>query len=159
MKLSEKLMAGVQLNYQSLRLAEVYGSKQTVTAEFGMLFLLTEKWSMGLSVFNLGRTKLSEYQDDRFSTLMRLGTNYKFSDKFMVVAEAEKDLDHPLRLKGGMEYAIAKPFFFRCGVSSQPVEFTFGFGYRLKNVQLDLGSAYHQQLGWSPHVGLTILGK
>jgi hypothetical protein len=159
MKLSEKLMAGVQLNYQSLRLSEVYGSKQTVTAEFGMFFSLTERWSMGMSVFNLGRAKLSDYQDDRFSTLMRLGTNYRFSDKFMVVAEAEKDLDHPLRLKGGMEYAIAKPFFFRCGVSTKPVELTVGFGYKLKNVQLDLGSAYHQQLGWSPHVGLTILGK
>jgi hypothetical protein len=159
MKLSEKLMAGVQMNYLSLRLAEAYGFHQTLTAEFGMLFLLTEKWKMGVSVFNLGRAKLSDYQDDRYTTLMRLGTSYALSEKFIVVAEAEKDLDHPLRMKAGMEYAIAKPFFFRVGVCTEPIELTFGFGYRMKSFQLDLGSAYHQQLGWSPHVGLTFVGK
>ena len=159
MKLSEKFMAGVQMNYQSLRLSEMYGSKQTVTAEFGILGLLTEKWRVGMSVFNLGRAKLSSYQDDRFSTVMRLGTSYSFSEKLTVVAEAEKNLEYPIRLKAGLDYMIAKQFFFRAGVASQPVEVTFGFGYKMKSLQLDLGSAYHQQLGWSPHFGLTYCRK
>lgn len=159
MKLSEKFMAGVQMNYQSLRLSEYYGSKQTVTAEVGILCLLTEKWRVGMSVFNLGRATLSAYEDDRFSTIMRLGTSYSFSEKLTVVAEAEKNMEYPLRLKSGLDYRIAKQFFFRAGVASQPVEVTFGFGYKMKSIQLDLGSAFHQQLGWSPHFGLTYCGK
>jgi len=159
MKLSEKFMAGVQMNYQSLRLSEFYGSKQTVTAEFGILGLLTDKWRVGMSVFNLGRAKLSSYEDDRFSTIMRLGTSYSFSEKLMVVAEAEKNIEYALRLKVGLDYMVAKQFYFRAGVATQPVELSFGFGYKLKSFQLDLGSAYHQQLGWSPHFGITYIGK
>jgi hypothetical protein len=159
MKLSEKFFAGVQMNYQSLRLAEIYGSRQAVTAEFGMLGNITEKWRVGMSVLNLGRAKLTSYQDDRFTTVMRLGTNYSFSEKLTVLAEAEKNLEYPIRLKTGLDYRIAKQFFFRAGVATQPVEVTFGFGYKMKSFQLDLGSAYHQQLGWSPHFGLTYTGK
>jgi hypothetical protein len=159
MKLSEKCMAGVQMNYLSLRLAEFYGSKQSVTAEFGLLCLLTENWRVGMSVFNLGRAKLSAYKDDRLSTVMRLGTAYAFSDKLSVVFEAEKHIDYPLRLKSGLDYSVAKYFFFRAGVATQPVEVSFGFGYKMKALQLDMGTAYHQQLGWSPHFGLTFTGR
>jgi hypothetical protein len=124
-----------------------------------MLGIITEKWRVGMSVLNLGRAKLTSYQDDRFTTVMRLGTSYSFSEKLTVLAEAEKNLEYPIRLKTGLDYRIAKQFFFRAGVATQPVEVTFGFGYKMKSFQLDLGSAYHQQLGWSPHFGLTYTGK
>jgi hypothetical protein len=159
MKLSEKFMAGVQMNYQTLRLIEAYGSKQALTAEFGILGHLTDQWSVGMSVFNLGRAKLSVFEDDRFSTIMRLGTSYVFSGKLTVVAEAEKNLEYALRLKAGLDYMVARSFYFRAGVATQPVEVTFGFGHKMKSFQLDLGSAHHQQLGWSPHFGLTFTGK
>lgn len=159
MKLSEMLSAGVQMNYQGIRLSDNYGSKNTVTAELGLLAKITEEWKIGVSIFNLGRSKLSEFQDDRFSTLMRLGTSYSFSEKVIVAAEFEKNIDFPLRFKTGIDYQVIDNFFFRAGFATQPVEFSFGFGYKLKNFQLDLGSAYHQQLGWSPHFSLTYKGK
>ena len=159
MKLSEKFMAGVQMNYQGIRLSENYGSKNTVTAEAGILFLITENWKVGMSVFNIGRAKLAAYADDRFTTLMRLGTSYRVSDKVLVVAEAEKNIDYPIRIKAGMDYQVIKNFYFRAGLATQPIEATFGFGYKMKSLQLDLGSAYHQQLGWSPHFSLTFTGK
>jgi hypothetical protein len=159
MKLSEKFMAGVQMNYQGIRLSENYGSKNTVTAEAGILFLITENWKVGMSVFNIGRAKLAAFADDRFTTLMRLGTSYKVSDKVLVVAEAEKNVDYPIRIKAGMDYQVVKNFYFRAGLATQPIEATFGFGYKMKSLQLDIGSAYHQQLGWSPHFSLTFTGK
>jgi hypothetical protein len=159
LKLSEKFSAGVQLNYQGIRLSENYGSKNILTAEFGILAKLTENWKIGVSVFNLGRAKLSAYEDDRFTTLMRLGTSYSFSKKVIVAAEVEKNVDYKLRLKAGLDYQVVKNFFFRAGFATQPVEVTFGFGYKFKVVQLDFGSAYHQQLGWSPHFSLTYQGK
>jgi hypothetical protein len=155
MKLTEKFMAGVQLNYQNLRLTDFYGSRQSVTAEFGLLCLITENWHVGMSIFNIGRAKLSSYQDDRFSTVMRLGTSFAFSDKLILAAETEKHIDYPLRVKSGLDYALAKHFYLRAGVATQPIELTFGFGYRMKSVLLDFGSAYHQLLGFSPHFGLT----
>jgi len=155
MLLSERLSMGVQLSYQGLRLTEAYGSKNTVTAEVGIMAKLTDKWSLGFSAFNVGRSKLSSFENDRFTALMRLGTRYKVSEKLLFVAEAEKDLDYVLRAKAGMEYEAMKQFYVRAGFATNPIEVSFGFGYKWRMIQLDLGSAYHQQLGWSPHFSLT----
>lgn len=159
LQLSEKFFAGVQLNYQGIRLSENYGSKNTVTAELGILGKITDNWRIGMSVFNLGRAKLAVYEDDRFTTLMRLGTSYSFSDKVIVAAEAEKNIDFPMRFKAGLDYQAVQNLYFRAGFATQPVEISFGFGYKFGVIQLDLGSAYHQQLGWSPHFSLTYQAK
>jgi hypothetical protein len=156
MKLSELLSAGVQLNYAGVRLPENYGSKNTVTAEVGLLAKITEKWKLGFSLFNLGRNKLSDYQEDRFTTLMRLGSSYSISSKVLIIAEAEKNVDYALRGKFGIEYIVLNNFFLRGGFASAPIEGSFGFGYRFKDMlKLDLGSSYHQILGWSPHFSLS----
>lgn len=154
LKLSEKFSAGVQMNYQGIRLTDNYGSKHSVTAEAGVIGEISEKWKVGMSVFNLGRAKLADFADDRFSTVMRLGTSFEL-EKVVFVAEAEKDLEHSMRVKGGLEYEPIDDFFFRFGAGTNPVDISFGFGYKWRFLQLDLGSAYHQQLGWSPHFSLT----
>lgn len=156
MKLSEHLSAGVQMNYAGVRLPENYGSKNTVTAEVGLLAKITDKWKLGFSLFNLGRNKLSDYQEDRFSTVMRLGSSYSISSKVLIMAEAEKNVDYTLRGKFGIEYKVVNNFFLRGGFATAPVEGSFGFGYRFKEqLKLDVGSSYHQILGWSPHCSFS----
>lgn len=159
MKLSEMLYAGVQLNYQGMRLADYYGSKNTLTAEAGIYAKFTDKWKLGVSVFNLGRARLSDFEDDRFSTIMRLGSSYDFSEKLMLSIEVEKDLDNPLRFKTGLEYQVINNFYLRGGIKSTPLELSFGLGYHLKQVHLNVGSAYHQVLGWAPHFSIAFVGK
>ena len=155
MKMGEKLSAGVQFNYQGLRI-ENYGNKNTVTAEAGILAKVNDKVSFGFSILNLGRAKLSEFQDDRFSTILRLGVRYQLSTKVLVLAEAEKEIETPLRAKAGIEYELLERFYMRVGAASNPMELTFGFGYQFKNrFKLDMGSAWQQHLGWSPHFGFT----
>jgi hypothetical protein len=153
--LSERFYAGVQLNYQGIRLSQNYGNANTVTAEAGLFAEVTENWSMGFSVFNLSRTRLSEFQDDRLTTVMRLGTAYNFSKKLLVSAEFEKSIEYDLRFKSGVEYQILSDFYFRGGIATAPVEFSFGTGYDFGAIQLDLGTAYDLILGWSPHFSLT----
>lgn len=157
--LSDRFYAGVQLNYQGIQLAQNYGNANTVTAEAGLFAEVTENWNMGFSVFNLSRTRLSEFQDDRLTTVMRLGTAYSFSKKLLVSAEFEKSIDYNVRVKAGLEYQIVKDFYFRGGVATAPVEFSFGTGYDFGAIQLDLGTAYDLILGWSPHFSLTYQAK
>jgi len=159
LKLSEKLYAGVQLNYQGLQLSNNYGAKNTLTAEAGIYAKITEKWKMGISVFNLGRAKLSDFQDDRFSTTLRLGSAYHFSDKLIVSGEFDKDLDNDLRFKVGVDYQLVNQFFIRGGFATSPTELTFGFGYHFKQVHLNFGSAYSNVLGWSPQFSLLFRSK
>ena len=159
LKLADKFYAGVQLNYQGLQLAQNYGSVNSMTAEVGVYGKVTDNWKVGIAIFNLGRSKLSDFQDDRFSTIMRIGTSYTFSEKVMLSAEFEKDLDNPIRFRTGLEYQVIENFFVRGGFATAPVELTLGFGYQFKEIQLSLGSAYHQVLGWSPHFSFVFQSK
>lgn len=155
MKLADKLFAGVQLNYHQLNLGSNYGSKQSLTGEVGVLAFITDEWRVGFSVMNLGRAKLSTFQDDRWSSVMRLGTSYNFSKKVIACFEMEKDLDRPLIAKAGIEYEVIDKLCLRGGLTTGEAQFSFGLGYKQKWFRLDLGSGYHQILGWSPFVGIA----
>jgi hypothetical protein len=153
MFLTKELSMGVQLNHQLLRLPEAYGINQTFTGEFGFNYSIGSDWSIGLAVFNIGRNKLTESPDDRYSTSMRLGTQYKLSDKTLILAELEKDIEHPLRSKIGIEYLPSETFAFRGGFATQPIELSFGLGWIIsKKYSLDFGTQFHQILGWSPNI-------
>jgi hypothetical protein len=47
----------------------------------------------------------------------------------------------------GFEYETLKNFWFRGGFSSENTSFSFGIGYLVKFVQIDLGFATHEKLG------------
>ena len=155
LKLVDKLSLGVQMNYQGLQFGSNYGSKNSATAEAGIYADITEKLKFGASIFNLGRTRLAAFQNERLTTLVRMGFAYHLSQKVLFLIEAEKNIYYKLRLKGAFEYQPIKKFFFRGGIATQPVELAFGFGHRFKLIQLDLGSSYHQLIGWSPQISLT----
>lgn len=159
MRLFKKFYAGVQVNYQGLFLNENYGSKNTVTGDLGIYSYITDNWKLGASVSNLWRSKLSEFQDDRLTTAIRLGTSYNFSDRALIVLEAEKRIDDPLRAKFGVEYQAVKNLFIRGGVATAPIEFSFGLGYHFKMIGISAGTSYRQTLGWSPHFSLIFKGK
>lgn len=154
MKLSDNLAVGVQLNYLSLRLDPFYGIKHSVTGEVGMLATLGEELTFGFSVVNLGRTRLSEFQDDRFSTIMRLGASYKLMEELLFVVELEQEVTYDTRLRAGLEYNPTKRFYFRCGVEGAPMDFSFGTGFKFGNLKLDLATYYSQILGWTPNASL-----
>ncbi len=155
MKLADNFSAGVQINYQGLRLPEFYGSSNTVTGELGVLLKITDEWSFGAGIFNLGRASLSEFKDDRYNTVLRIGTSYAPSTVLKISTEVWKDIDAPVSVRGGIEYAPFKNFQLRAGIGSQPTAFAFGFGYQWKTIRLDVASAYHQTLGWSPQISFT----
>ncbi|MDX2360407.1 MAG: hypothetical protein QNK23_06350 [Crocinitomicaceae bacterium] len=159
MRLAKKIYAGVQLNYQGITLSDGYGSRGNLTAEAGIYAKITDKWKLGFSVFNLNRAKLSDYEDDRFSTIMRLGSSYTFSKKFTVLLEAEKALEHRFRFKAALEYQVIDKLYIRGGVATAPLEFSFGLGYHMKKIHIGFGTAYHQYLGWSPHFSLVFVAK
>jgi hypothetical protein len=154
LKLTENLSAGVQLNYLNVRLDQFYGAKHTLTGEVGMMAKIGEKLSLGFSVFNLGRTKLSEYQDDRLTTLMRLGAGYKLSKQLLFLIELENEITKSPRLKAGIEYSPSDMFYVRAGFQGAPIEFSFGFGVKWNKFKLDLATHYHQQLGWTPSAAM-----
>lgn len=155
MQLSEKFSAGVQLDYLNTRLGGIYGSKSTLAAEVGLQARLTSKLSIGAHVYNPTRSRLNEFNNEAVATIMRLGIDYQFSDKVMVVVETEKDVDYVGMLKTGIEYKANEKFYFRAGVATGPTLGSFGFGLNLEQYKLDIATSYHQTLGFSPEISFT----
>lgn len=159
MKLSDKFSAGVQLNYNRIALAENYGKQVMITAECGVYVTLTENWHLGASVFNLGRAKLADFEDERLATRFRLGSSMSLSKVVLLCLEAEKDVEHPLRIKAGIEYLPNATLSIRAGCKLNPLEISTGFGCSWSSLQLDFATQYHQFLGWTPQVTFTFRTK
>jgi hypothetical protein len=158
LQLSDNIAAGIQLNYLSARLDPAYGVRQTLSGEFGILGKINDDISLGFSVFNLGRAQLSTFQDDRFSTLLRLGVSYQLIEDLILLGEISQDVGFEARFRGGLEYnpSSASLFYLRVGAQSNPVELGFGFGLDYEKLKIDLASQYNQLLGWTPSMGLIV---
>ena len=149
----ENISAGVMLDYLQTNISE-YGKKGSFVAEAGLLAKPAKNFTIGVHVFNPTRTKLASYNDERIATIMKLGADYKFSDKVFIALETEKDIDKKAMAKVGLEYKPINQLFLRAGISTNPSMSCFGVGIDLKNFQLDLSSTFHSTFGFSPQIGL-----
>src|SRR4051812_44163939 len=86
-----KFSAGVMMDYVQTNIAE-YGKRGAPVAEAGIRAKPLKNLTIGVHIFNLTRTKLADYDDERIPTIMRIGADYKFSDKVFVALETEKDI-------------------------------------------------------------------
>lgn len=154
-RLAENLLIGVQMDYLRVQLGDIYGTQNTFVAELGMKANLTNKLSVAAHVYNINRAKLAAYNDERVPTVLRLGGLYEFSEKVLLVAEVEKDIQKKASVKAGMEYHVTKPLYFRAGFSSEPFKTAFGVGLDLNLFKIDISTSYHPQLGFTPQMSLT----
>jgi hypothetical protein len=85
-----------------------------------------------------------------------MGLAYMPSGKASFALELEKDVDFPLRLKGGVEYRPVEPLFLRAGFGNNPSMVHFGIGLAIGTaLNVDLASSYHQTLGLSPSASVS----
>ena len=70
-------------------------------------------------------------------------------------AEAEMSSGEKLIHHTGFEYEAFEKFRLRGGFSTENTSFSFGLGYLLKSLQLDLSFATHEKLGITSGVSLV----
>lgn len=155
----DKLSAGVAIDYLTTKIAEGYGSKGVLAAEFGIQAKPLKGLTIGAHVFNPTRSKMADYNNERIPTILRFGGDYDFSEKVKVAIETEKDMSQKAIFKAGIEYKPIKEFYLRAGIGTNPTLTSFGFGINLKNLKIDVAGNYHQSLGISPQLGLTYIFK
>jgi hypothetical protein len=161
MKLSDRFSVGVQLNYQTTRIAtEDYGNAGALTAELGARMEVSERVTVAAHLFNPTRATLIDngdnaLPDEKIPTVLRLGAGYQISDDVLFAGEVEKDIDQKALFRGGIEYQPVDIFFLRLGASTEPNLFSFGLGVKFDNFQFDLASTYNSLLGYSPQISLN----
>jgi hypothetical protein len=146
---------GLQLDYNMARLAESYGNRNFITFEAGLLANITPALAVGAHVYNPIRAKLSEFNYERAPVIMRLGAAYEITDKIILTAETEKDMDHEANFKAGLEYKLIPQLHLRGGISTNPSSNSFGVGIFAGDFIIDISASYHNVLGFSPQASLN----
>jgi hypothetical protein len=157
--LGKRFSLGIQIDYLNTFFSEEYGNKGTAIAELGFLAQPIDNLFIGAHIYNISRSKIAAYNNERVPTLLTVGMAYKFSEKVLCSVEAEKDFDYKAIFKVGMEYQFIENVFVRAGVTSNPNQMCIGIGYILKRFKADVSFSTHQVLGVSPHVGFTYTFK
>ncbi|MGB0887887.1 MAG: hypothetical protein ACPGSL_07175 [Vicingaceae bacterium] len=153
-RFGDKFSLGVQMNYLNTSLAQTYGSKTTITGAIGLIARLSNELSLGVHVYNPNRSKLADDNNERVPTIMKLGLDYRFSKKVMLAVSTEKDLDVDAIVNAGIEYHITDILYLRGGISTNPIQYAFGFGMQLQDFKVDLSSSFHQTLGITPGISI-----
>jgi long-subunit fatty acid transport protein len=152
-RFSEKLSAGIQLDYLHLKATD-YGNAHLLTFELGCNTLITKGLMLAVYVFNPLSVRLSE--SERVPSVFRLGGAYTINEKVIIATEIEKSLVDAANFRFGFDYKVASTVAVRCGFSSRPASFSLGIGYFLsKNCVIDAAIAHESLLGSTPSVSLT----
>jgi len=154
LKLGKHLSAGIQLDYIGTALGEEYGKRSNFTFDAGIMAKITEQLTFGVHTFNPLHVKLSETSNETIPTTMNAGFGFAFSDKLLLTAEAYKNSEFPMVFRTGAEYKLGKVAYARVGLTTNPARYTFGFGIEIKKLTLDISSAIHTVLGYSPQVSM-----
>jgi hypothetical protein len=153
--LGSKVDVGLQFNYYSYRIP-TYGSASSIYAEAGAVAHVTEKFNVGLHVYNPMGAKLGKQADEKLATAYKFGLGYDASDNFFVSGEIIKEEDKAINVQAGFQYQFAKQFFARAGFLSESSTVYAGAGVSFGSFRVDVAGSYHPQLGLSPALLLIV---
>jgi len=155
MPLADWLSMGVQFDYLGSVQPQAYGNSHILSFDIGILAEPAENFFFGAHIFNPANIGLNGDVDRNIPTAMRVGIAYWFSKKTLASVEAETDMNTYTTLKAGVEYKMLEQFSLMAGINAKPVRASFGAAYEWNDLRLDLAYSYHQQLGNSPHIGIS----
>jgi hypothetical protein len=151
MKLTNKIAAGLQVDYFAERTVGEYSDIQSVTCEMGLLVTPSENIVIGLHLFNPVPNSLRK---SFLPTSLRIGAGTNLNKLLFTGIEAEMRSGSNLLFRTGFEYEAAKKLWLRGGFCTENNAFSFGLGFLLKIVQTDISFVTHEKLGVTSSVSL-----
>jgi len=156
---AERFRAGVRLDAMHTRLAEDYGQRTTLSFALGFGANLSKDLELAAALFNPLRIKAASDFDEHLPAIYRIGLLYHIENNLSISAEAEKDIRHKPTLRTGLEYRFKNISVLRVGIGTNPLNHSFGFGFRFTDFTFDIAAVRHEVLGYSPQASLIWTGK
>ncbi|HCT31453.1 MAG TPA: hypothetical protein DIW31_12180 [Bacteroidales bacterium] len=153
MMLSKNISAGIGINYHSVKIVNGYGSAGCITAEGGIIYKPIEKISIGAHVYNPTQSSFGDNQN--LPTTFGLGIAYQPTESVLILVQGDDNTLTSPTFRTGLEYSPVKKLSFRAGLISNPMSLSFGLGWNVKNLNVDLAFSYHQVLGYTPYISLA----
>ena len=151
MKLSNKISAGLQADYYSEKTSGEYNNYQSVTCEAGLLITPSDNTRFGIHVFNPVPNSLRK---SFLPISLRIGVGTYLNKSLFGGIEAEMSSGSRLIIRTGFEYEAAKKLWLRGGFSMDNNSFSFGLGWLIKMIQMDMSFVTHDKLGVTSSVSL-----
>jgi hypothetical protein len=151
LRLSEKIAAGVQIDYFSERTFGEYNNYQCITFETGLIVSPSDNIKIGMQLFNPVPNSLRKNNQP---VSISVGAGIDLSKILFAGVETEMSSGSNLTLRTGFEYEAVKNLWLRAGFSTKNNSFSFGTGYQIGIVKIDLGFATHEILGVTSSVSL-----
>lgn len=154
-QLGKRISAGIQINYLYTHIEGEYGSNGAAYGEIGILTEPIDDFFLAAHVSNFWRTKYTDYTDIYIPMIFSIGATYLLYNQALLSIQFDKDIERDLVFKSGLEYDVNKQFFFRFGIATSPMIFSFGFGYQIKSFKVDIAFSKHPVLGYSPAISIN----
>jgi len=154
MQLSEKISAGIQIDYYAVRTSNKYSNYQSLTFEMGILINLSDNISAGIHLFNPVPNSLRK---SFLPSSLNAGVGIELSQSLFAAAEIAMSSAKPIMIKMGFDYEAVRNLHIRGGFTSENTSFSFGAGFSVHAVIIDIGFATHERLGVTTAASLTFL--
>ncbi len=150
-KFGERVAAGLQVNYLHTYIAQDYGDTGNITVEGGFIAQPVDGLFVAAHIYNPTRKTITTYYGNPVPTTIRFGMAGYLNENVLASVEVEKENNFDPVLKGGLEVVVIESLYLRAGINSRPVQASFGLGYVLGGIALDIAFTNHQVLGLTPH--------
>lgn len=156
---SRAVQAGLAARYHRLSLGTrsdgtSYGSAGALALSLGAQVQLLPRLSLGAAAANVNAGRYAD--EAELAQTLAVGLAFRASDRFLIVADAFKDIAHPLSGRAGVEVVPVEALAVRVGVAGAPARVTAGLGLRLSVLRARLAFERHRTLGWTPAAGLAV---
>ena len=148
-KLGSYIDIGLQLNFHNTAIAG-YGKKNSASFEVGAIFHFTQKLHSGLYIKDPVAIDFSREDEEKIPARFGFGLGFDASKKCLVSVVIEKEQGQPINIIAGFQYWFLQKLLARAGISSATSQAWIGFGFQWVRLRLDIITAYHPYLGWSP---------
>lgn len=143
-RISTNGAVGMALRYLSTEIRG-YGSASTVGLDIGFSLKINSKLNLGVSVKNVNAPKLSK-SGSSLARSARIGASFTVDDNVLLIAEYQKEENEVTVYRIGSEIEILSDQYLRFGITSNPSNFSMGFGFRLDRIDINYSFNTHPYL-------------
>jgi hypothetical protein len=146
--------AGISVRYYSVAISS-YGSASTLGLDAGCTIELINGLTWGCALMNLNSPTIGSSREPvprSFSS----GVAMELFPYGLIAIDYSKEESCVPTLSVGLEYAVLGEWKLRCGLSDVPGLLAAGVGVRLDALSFDYAASFHQELGLTHALSLSL---
>lgn len=149
-RIGRNLSLGVLLHYLHSGTEDpFYTSIDIASFSASGIWLINKKIMIGYHIDNPFDISLTHSPNHILSSHYRLGLNYRLTSSLNSFTEIESISFERTRLHCGLEYQWMRKIFPRIGLATNPIEYSFGLGYKERSFGANLAFTSNQYHGYS----------